>query len=219
MNRTALALAAATIAAIALTGCGATEKTTTVVKTVKDCDALGINSKVGNEGTCTKDGIKFTIVDRDSNLRLEELDAELLKVEKTKTFPDATKPANGTYVIFTLAVTNKTNSPQKFGGAGAADAALLVISNKVYSRNTDAEIALEDSFTFASEDTQPDERRIGKLVFDIPEPAAAKMEARSSGAGNLDIGNFSESLDDSSKRVGAFRLYPIAPERKEPAPQ
>jgi len=47
----------------------------------RDCDALGINSKERKEGTCSTDGQRVTVVNRDSTLQLKELDARLLSID------------------------------------------------------------------------------------------------------------------------------------------
>ena len=76
------------------------------------CEEAGIDVAPRHEGTCNAEGQKAVVVNEESTLELKELKVDLLGVETTKSASSKygeTRSASGTYAIFTLEVTNKTN--------------------------------------------------------------------------------------------------------------
>lgn len=167
----------------------------------RNCDVQGINSERGKEGSCLEDGIVYTVVDRESKLRLPELDVRLVETNTTAAHPDGGNPANGLYVIFTVEITNRTSEPESL----RADQAFLALNGEGYSRDTDAELSLNAYPEL--DDLQPGKARTGRLIFEIPAPTARALRVRAVGA-NLTLVQFSESDQlPRPKRLGQIRLY------------
>jgi hypothetical protein len=167
------------------------------------CEEQGINSEERNEGTCTDNGVRYTVVNKDSMVRIPEVSARLVSIEQVKTLSSDidTLTANGIYVIFRVAVKNRLNVPT----AVEEGQFVLVVNDKNYTENFDAENGVvEDSFVWQSDDLQPGETRTGALVFDIPTPAAGEVER----VGNLSVVPFSEvGYSERPTHVGSIRLY------------
>lgn len=214
----------------AIAGGGSKTETTTVVETVSsdgsdqpddgaqeaedavaasasdDCDSMGINRAVGREGTCTDDGVQLVVIDKESVLKLNELNLRLLDIETTKTVSDefgTTKSANGIYAIFALEVVNKTNSPVYFDSS--QEQALLYLGDNEYTEDFEVEnYALDDSFVSKFETIQPDTSMTGSIAFDIP----PKLVHDLGNGGNLAILNFSDEGEaGAAKQIGIVRTY------------
>lgn len=172
------------------------------------CESKGINAQEKKEGVCEgESGQKVRVVNRDSLLRMRELNVRLVNVEVTDTLSGAidTQAARGKFVILTLAVTNKLDSPVSFDDS--QDQVALISDGKTYSEDFDAENGgIESSFVWQSEEIQPEETLTGTIVFDIPEKAAAEFQSADA-AGNLAITNFSDGINEEPSIVGVIRLY------------
>src|SRR4051794_20066002 len=135
------AIVALGLAGLVIAGCGSSK---TVTKTVgapptapvstptatttpdqqpvdNSCDALGINRAQRKEGTCIdRSGVKVTVVDKTSTLKLKTLTARFVGSRMASSLgdPGFTKTASGTYVVITIAVTNRLDTPVSFAGIG-----------------------------------------------------------------------------------------------------
>jgi hypothetical protein len=170
---------------------------------VSDCDDKGINSIERNEGTCTaENGWTVDVVNAETKLTLDEMDAELVGIRTADAVSgeySGTEKANGTYVVVSLRVTNRTDSPATFSN----DQVRLVLDDKNYSHDSDAEMAVDDSLNY--EEIQPDETLTGTVVFDVPvERAGSYAET-----GNLVFAQFSDAsgFGDPELPVGYIRTY------------
>lgn len=170
------------------------------------CDEQGINAKERREGTCTDNGIRYTVVNRDSKLRTRELDARLVEVEQVKSIDGdlgSITAARGTFVIFRLAITNRLRVPTDFRD-GQILLNLRSYSYPVTNHNEENE-ALEDSFVNQRDSKiQPGETRTGAVVFDIP-IAAIKLLGKP--GSTLYVLPFSQVGLERPERLGEFRLY------------
>lgn len=170
------------------------------------CDAKGINRDVGKEGTCTEDGREYVVVNRDSTLRLHELNAKILDTETTTSVSDefgTSKSANGIYVIFDLEVFNKTSSPLYFDSS--QEQAFLYLGENEYTEDFEVEnYSLDDSFVNTFEEIQPETSTTGSIAFDIPPKLVPDLERD----GNLAILNFSdEGEGENVDQLGIIRTY------------
>jgi hypothetical protein len=171
-----------------------------------DCDELGINPEVGNEGRCEEKGVTFTVVNRDSVLHFDGLSARLLDISQQSSvsseFDSAT--ASGLFVLIHLELTNKRNRPVMFDQG--ADQIALSTSGKNYTQDFNvANGVVENSCMFGQpEEVQPDVSKRCIAVFDIPTRAARRVEQD----GNVLIGSTGgyEGVLDSD-RVGVIRAY------------
>src|SRR5262249_50788645 len=139
-------------------------------------------------------------------LRLADVDARILGVRQAKTLTSdlGTTRANGMYVIFKLAVTNKLGVPTQFDGS--RDQTGLIIGDMNFSEDLDAEDGqLEDSFLWQSHDIQPTKTQVGTVVFDVPLGPVKDLTKR----GALAIINFRDTgVDaDSVSDIGEVRLW------------
>ncbi len=171
-----------------------------------ECDELGINSEEMREGTCKEGAETFVVVNRDSTLRLPELDATLIGEEVTDSIAGefSAESASGTFVIFTLKVKNKLHSPTAFDSN--QQQVTLVVNENQYTEDFDAENGpLESSFMWQGEAIQPEATQTGTVVFDVPVSIAKKIPKE----GNLDIIDFSgsESYGVSKGPIGIIRTY------------
>jgi hypothetical protein len=72
-------------AGFAIAGCGGggSDNTKTTPATAS-CDSKGINNTVGNTGTCLRDGITYTVVNKNQVLQLEQLEAKVVNMQIEK---------------------------------------------------------------------------------------------------------------------------------------
>lgn len=140
-------------------------------------------------------------------MKLDELNARLLSRHTAESLSggyggDAT--SKGTFVIFRLAVTNKTHQPQMFDES--QDQVVLLLGKDRYTEDFNAENGPDQSsFTWRSAEIQPDQTTTGEAVFDIPNDRLAELDTN----GNLYVLNFSDA--DSYGRpsvLGTIRTYP-----------
>ena len=95
-----------------------TSTTATTARTTNaglpDCASINDRSFVGR---CTHGGVLFTFANRGSTARLKTLSAKVVNVATADSVSNGsgfTANAHGTFVIVTIAVTNRTTSPQTF---------------------------------------------------------------------------------------------------------
>lgn len=170
-----------------------------------DCDAQGINSEQGNEGTCVQDGTTLVVVDKGSTLKLKELNVQMLGLETTKSITGEygeSKTANGIYVVIELEVTNKMHSPVYFDGNQEQTA--LYLGENEYTEDFEAEnYVQDDSFVNSFEKLQPQAPVAGTVVFDVPKSMLSSLRRN----GNLDIANFSDEGEGDWDQIGVIRTY------------
>ncbi len=220
-----VAISGAVISLLAVVGCGAgSSSTKTVVRTVtapststssaahaspSDCDARGINAKKLGEGTCTSGGTTLTVVNKGSTLRLKSLTATLNGIRTTDSVGSyvGRSIARGRFVLFTLTVTNRLETPQNFDGIGARQTALSLGAD-TYTEDFNAENG-RDLASCLSKDgagsspVQPGESITCEVIFDVPAIGVAKLNTD----GNLEITNFGEDVSSSTGPIGLFRTY------------
>lgn len=100
-------------AAARLSGAGSSSET----KVQGDCESKGITKSRGREGTCREGGTEVVVVDRNSVLKLSELNARLISVDSNAVRSNpgmGTERAGGEFVTFELEITNKLSQPDYF---------------------------------------------------------------------------------------------------------
>jgi len=173
-----------------------------------DCEAKGLLRDQTKTGTCKDgDGIPMTVANLATTLKMPEVSAKLITgPRRTKTLNDGTnsETASGEYVVFGLAVTNRTQKPQTTALLGYK---LLDASGAEYTLDSNASLAVQDGLLEQNgKNLQPGLTQDGELAFDVP-PAVAKQFAAKPGAGNIVITPFSGSDGtDNSAGFGYFRL-------------
>ena len=173
------------------------------------CDAKGINIKVGKEGTCIANmGVRLTVVNRDSTLKLKTLKAKLVGARTADSLSSEgeTKAASGTFLVLTLSVTNRLSSPTQFDQD--QDQVNLDINNKVFTENFDAENGPDmQSFLWKQEDIQPGATVTGEAVFDLPNKALREYTRNLRKYGNnIDVLDFGQTFDNATA-IGIIRLW------------
>jgi hypothetical protein len=138
------------------------------------------------EGTCYQGDTKNVVVDQRDPLRIKTLEARLERIRVTKalTGPQGTKRANGHFVIFDLAVTNRTDEPHLL----EADQIALLLDS-LYGQDGKAQAAGYEPHSFEAQKVKIPPRGTvhGSVIFEVPEKKQLEEIAEH---GNLDIGNF-----------------------------
>jgi hypothetical protein len=206
-----LATAVVPLLLLILTGCGgggdgnssASAAKKLITSTVQ-CDAAGINEKQGKTGTCSRDGVTYTVVDKAQTLQLEELDAKVLKDEVTKVLKGQSKfPARQghKWVVVNMQVKNKLDKPQRVGGPGFEQ--LTISSGKAHFLEVPSTV-LNNSF-FELGAIPAGGVKTGFEVFEVTDKFARDFPKLKV---DLDIVNFSEAgFIDQAKHVGVIRLW------------
>lgn len=176
-----------------------------------DCDALGINPDVGNEGRCESDGQAFAVVNRSSELKLKTIAVKVDDISTTSTIADEggeTSTANDTYVVVRLTIRNRANSPQTLdSGMGGSSQVILGVNGRQFTPDFEVQNGYaEDSFLWQSEDVQPGSSQTGTVVFDIPERAARQIDTHGQ-LEVLDFGNSFNWLEKGDAEIGVIRLW------------
>jgi hypothetical protein len=170
-----------------------------------DCEEQGITPEDRKEGTCIENGIETVVVNRNSMLRLDELNAKLLGIEVNESISDEfgeVAVADGAFVTFTLSVTNKLSSPALFDSYQGQVS--LLTGPGTYTQDFDVQNGfVEDSFLWNGEEIQPSGTQTGSVTFDIPGKIIPKIERD----GNLQIRNFSEEGEENPSQLGVIRTY------------
>lgn len=193
----------------ASTGTRPPPETTTETESVdpdNTCDALGINSKDLNEGSCTVKGQDVVVVNKDSTVELDQLSARLVGISTADTLQGRSlgpKSASGVFVVARVEIINTTNQPQTYDSSGEASS--LNLGRDVYTEDFNVENGTAtDSFVWRSMELQPHESMTGTLVYDVPANAAGHLETD----GYLSIGNFRDDPGAGRPRqLGVIRTY------------
>jgi hypothetical protein len=166
----------------------------------EDCDSLGINPEELQEGTCLSEGQRVRVVNRDSSLRLPEMNVRLAGIDLTESvsgdFDSAS--ASGQFVVLRLEVRNKTTAPVDFD----IDQVGLSLDENIYTSDWEGTEVLDDNLIY--ETIQPQATLTGTVVFDIPRRMAGELDE----SGNVSIAQFSDAqYGDVAGLLGIIRTY------------
>lgn len=199
-------------AGLAIAGCGGggSDNTKTTAATAS-CESKGINDTVGNTGTCIRDGITYTVVNKNQVLNLEQLDAKVVSMQIEKSVTESPKRkavARGRYVVVTLQVKNKLDSPARFGGPGFEQAELAVGSrqypHRQYPEGASATTLLRTDF-LGHGPLGAGKTVTGSVAFEVPTKIAQSLVKENA---VLAIANFNDAGKlDTTKRLGIIRLW------------
>jgi hypothetical protein len=168
-----------------------------------DCEATGMSSKKGEEGSCTADGATITIVGPRHEARLRTLGVTLngcLQAANVSDGSGHSASAHGTFARCSLTVRNRTDAPRTFDGAGRRQT-MLVIDGRQFFERSDAERPADTrSFLARDSDIQPGESRTSDVVFDL----APRFIHGLRSSGNLFVFNFG---DDGNNTDAAAMLH------------
>jgi hypothetical protein len=221
-------LFAAALAA-GLCACGRTETTAVTIRapaqetpaaasTTKraagSCDTFYLEHR---QGLCrTSQGERLDIVNRDGTVNLQGLTAHLAGIGLQKSFSNATESirAHGRFVVFTLTVTNHTDSLQEFSGAGGEAQVMLTLALsrdintpvKNFEQSFDAENQI-DRRACASDHQgrmQPEETVTCQVAFDVPARLVRHLNTDGS---NLLVADFGEDATAPTLTLGSIRTY------------
>jgi len=165
------------------------------------CIERGIDTAERKEGTCSQEGHKYAVVDRQSTLEMETLDAKLLGIRKNKTLSSdlGSETASGIFVTFELSITNRTHTPATFEEGQC----WLYIDENVYTQDFEVQNGIEQqSFLWQGQEIQPQNSQVGTVTFDVPSSVLTDLEK----GGNLDFGNFG-SEGEEGHEIGTIRTY------------
>jgi hypothetical protein len=175
-----------------------------------DCDGLGINADELNEGICQSEGTKLQVVDKDSQLKLDEVIVAYHGVSyaDSLTTPISVEAPFGRFVIVNVTVTNRGDSPINLP---AYEMFALTLTQgdrtKTYRADFGAMNMPGPSLVWsdAAADLHPKAAVTGTVVFDVPETRVDLVEK----SGNLHVLQPSDvwSPDGPKKRQGLIRLH------------
>lgn len=173
-----------------------------------DCGARGIDAGARKEGTCTYGSTRLVVVNRHSVLKLTSLEARLLGIRTGKTIkgPKGSKTAAGRFLIFDLAVTNRTDAP-----AAVGEGQFMLFLGGLHSEAVEAEEDYEPrSFLARGRTIPPDGTETGTVIFSVSEKGATTLSTQ----GNLDAVNLGTSVSPytpealfSESEYGVIRTY------------
>ncbi len=172
------------------------------------CTAKGIDPEQRKEGTCYLGAQKVVVVDRGHPLHLKTLDARLLSAKEGADLsgPKGLDQAQGQFVTFELAITNRTEAPVRVG-----ENQVILLLGETHGEDVTAENGYEPS-SFLARDVEipPGGTARGTVTFDVSDAGLERL-ARD---GNLDIGNFSSAGHDyepeelfEEPELGIIRTY------------
>jgi hypothetical protein len=178
---------------------------TSFTKASASCDSKGVDGTRGNTGTCSRDGVTYTVANRDQPLELEEMEVKILDLQIARSIKleqggQRVRP-KGVFIIPKLQIRNKTDKPQQVGGPGFEQAA--VGDGRVQYVETPSTLR-KDSF-FLLGKIPPGGQKTGTLLFDVPARVARNLEARKA---VMAFVNFSDTgAIKTAKRLGIIRLW------------
>jgi hypothetical protein len=214
---------------LGLCGCGGTETKlvsaapapetpvttpTTTTPAANQCDTFYLKHK---QGLCkTSLGEQLYIVDKSGTLTLEGLTAHLAGIGFRKSFSNSSDSiaAHGKFVVFTLIVTNRTDSRQEFSGVGAQDQVILTLAtsrdinspvrNLEQAFDAENQIDEEACLTDHKGRMQPEQTVTCQIVFDVPTRLVRHLKT---GGSNLLVADFGESATVPTRTLGSIRTY------------
>jgi hypothetical protein len=173
-----------------------------------DCGAKEIDTGAHKEGTCTEGDTTIVVVNEDSVLKLQSLEARLLGTQERKTIggPAGSKTAKGKFLTFELEVTNRTDAP-----ATVAEGQFVLYLGGIHTESVEVEENYEPrSFLARSRVIPPGGSETGTVTF----AASVKGAESLTESGNLDVVNLGTSVSKyepeglfSESEYGAIRTY------------
>jgi Domain of unknown function (DUF4352) len=168
-----------------------------------NCDAKGITLEGGRQGTCIDDaGHRITVVNRDSTLRLDEMNANIDHIGVRRTVGKGVYrvAAEGLFVMVTVTIHNKLRGPALF----RPDEMSLVLGPSTYYNDAAAEASDPKSFANRGGFIRKGHSVTGRVIFDVPETAAPSLDID----GNVVIVQFRDyDYTSAINTVGYFRTY------------
>jgi hypothetical protein len=174
-----------------------------------ECEHLGIDTSEHNEGSCAIGSHRLVVVNEDSTLVLDSLEAKLEGVRERSTVrgPAGHQTADGKFFTFDLAITNRTKSPAKFR---KGQAVLLVGDTYGEDGEIDAKGYEPHSFLALARPIPPGGTESATVTFAVPAEEAAALREE----GNLDLENFGTRGDPANPEAifytaehGVIRTY------------
>lgn len=178
--------------------------TTEEAPAADDCDALGINSDVLNEGACTdSDGRKLRVVDRGTPLVLNEIAVRDVSVNLLPQLPgEVSGPhrASGEWVQITMTIRNEGSQPLTIDRRQFS----LSTSEAQYTTDFDAMNEPGESCIWGAPEIQPGNETTCWIAFDVAKKNAKNVPED----GNLVVVQPSDVDSESAEsRIGVIRLY------------
>ena len=187
MKQTSVVLLA--VAAAATVGCGgggskpaattssatsarttATQPSTQSTAKQHSCEAKGITPRVGKEGTCIRNGKRFTVANRTTTLRLKKVFIRLRStaVETHLSGPSGALDSGkkGKFVLARVAVANRSSRALRFDPK--QQDVRLRLSGQGLKQVYPGETAVDDSFVSQNARIRPHGKQVGTLVFLVP---------------------------------------------------
>jgi hypothetical protein len=162
-------------------------------------------------GPCTAGGITLSLAAAGQTVVLGTLAARATRARLTQSVssPVAAKTATGTFLIVTLAVTNRQSTPAAFDGLGATQTALQASSSN-FREAVEAETAADLGSCLAKSMTpiEPAATVMCDVIFDVPPAIARHLRIK---GGGLLILNFGDSIDTVTKSVTEPGLLTLSP--------
>lgn len=153
-----------------------------------DCEKRGIDSGDLREGTCFEGNTQIHVVDRHSVLKMDTLEAKLVRIRDRKTVhgPADSKTADGEFVTFELAITNRTNSP-----AAVVAGQFVLLAGELHGESVELDERYEPkSFLSRHREIAPDATEVGTVTFATSTEGAESVTE----SGNLDVVNLGTSV-------------------------
>ena len=167
------------------------------------------NTGAGNTGTNTGTTDPYTFKDAAPGkwLKLSTLHAKIehVSIQHEIGSDVGVKVAHGKFVVITLSVTDRSDTPQSFDGMGT-QTQLVLANQKNYSENFAVGNGIDqNSFIWNSDDIQPDTTVTHNLIFEVP----AKAVVANGTLAVLNFGADTTSLS-SGDEVGRIQLGSLA---------
>jgi hypothetical protein len=173
------------------------------------CTPKGIDPAQMKEGACQQDGTTTVVANIGDTLKIETLAARLEGIRDTASLsgPGGTEAAQGRFLIFDLAITNRNPNSALLG----KDQIVLLAGGERLGEDIEAERHYEPhSFLTHRHPIRPGETVHGTVVFQV-----SAGEAKGIGElGNLDIANFGVRGDAFDVKtvldvpeIGVMRTY------------
>ncbi len=152
--------------------------------TTSNCGARGISSDLRREGTCVSGNTRLVVVDENSVLKLETLEAKLVGIHQRQATggPAGSRTAGDGLLTFDLAITNRTDAPARF-----TEGQVVLLLGTTYGEDIGVdEGSAGRSFLSQGRAIPPGGTEVGTVTFAVPAEEIAELKK----AGNLDFGNF-----------------------------
>jgi hypothetical protein len=227
MERFVAALSALAVVA-ALSACGKATTTSTTGATppsqapASSTPAAGLPScasrvrttsgaPIVRPGRCTASGVTIVLAGAGQTLGLRTLTARVVGARLTASLSSqlASRAASGTFLVVTLAISNRQGTPATFDGLGATQTALQASSSN-FREALDAESGA-DLASCVERNVMPIAAAGSEtcdVVFDVPRTVAQHLRVK---GGGLLIVNFGDSIDTVTRSVTEPGLLTLSP--------